>query len=454
MRLLHIQDDGSLAYTEFKKHKIPPYAILSHTWGDGEVTFQDLVHGTLTELNGYRKIFFCGEQAAKHGLKYFWVDTCCIDKQNLPELTKAINSMFRWYRNATKCYAYLSDISVATTEDLEEMSWKKSFEESRWFTRGWTLQELVAPKAVEFYSAAGHFLGTKQTLEVEISEITGISVGALRGQPLSNFSVAERFEWAANRETTEEEDIAYCLLGIFDVFMPLIPGEGESSALRRLEKAVNEPRDLNLLRDIEATEYRTSLDLASSDIPADSDALDDIHEISREERRRRRVFASLRGFSKIGPLALKPRRIRRKIPLSLNLWSQALCLSLDAAKDLDGRQIFQNAQSSFLHTVFWDEWPAFDTVPNRFEMMADLRSICGTARHSSRLLSACKDIEAFSVKWANFFTLAESAIEIDPEWISTAWTAIRLTFMVSQPTTFQRLEQVDVDAVQSDARIS
>jgi hypothetical protein len=96
MRLLYFQDDGSLAGTEFGRHNIPRYAILSHTWGNEEVTLQDLFHCASTDLSGYRKITFCGKQAAKDGLKYFWVDTCCIDKRNLPELTKAINSMFRW----------------------------------------------------------------------------------------------------------------------------------------------------------------------------------------------------------------------------------------------------------------------------------------------------------------------------------------------------------------------
>jgi energy-converting hydrogenase A subunit M len=189
--------------------------------------FQDLFHCTSTDLSGYRKINFCGKQTAKDGLKYFWVDTCCVDKSNLPELTKAINSMFRWYRNATKCYVYLSDVSVPSTGNIEvdENSWIEAFRRSRWFTRDWIIQELIAPVSVDLFSAEGHGLGNKRSLELEITKITRILIKALGGQSLSDLSASERFAWAENRETNEEEDIAYCLLKIFDVFMPLIYGE-------------------------------------------------------------------------------------------------------------------------------------------------------------------------------------------------------------------------------------
>jgi hypothetical protein len=116
------------ASEEFSQDKIPPYAILSHTWGHEEVSFVDLVHSSGTSKAGYRKIIFCGEQAARDGLRYFWVDTCCIDKRNNTELTKAINSMFRWYRNAVKCYVHLHDVSAgSSTANAEscQRAWKR-----------------------------------------------------------------------------------------------------------------------------------------------------------------------------------------------------------------------------------------------------------------------------------------------------------------------------------------
>jgi len=170
MRLLKRKDDGDFSLTEFVGDKIPPYTILSHTWraGNEEVTFKDLLEGTGKSKAGYRKICFCGEQTAKDGLQYFWVDTCCIDKSSSAELTEAINSMFRWYQDAAKCYVYLSDVSVSGSVEDHQFSrstWKLAFKRSRWFTRGWTLQELIAPELVEFFSVEGKRLGNKQSLE-------------------------------------------------------------------------------------------------------------------------------------------------------------------------------------------------------------------------------------------------------------------------------------------------
>ncbi|KAF2195847.1 HET-domain-containing protein, partial [Zopfia rhizophila CBS 207.26] len=148
---------------------IPPYAILSHTWKEGqEVTWKDLMDGTGKSKIGYDKIRFCGQQAERDGLRYFWVDACCINKSNHVELQEAINSMFRWYQNAAKCYVYLSDVSAAKRKASDEVSkstWEPAFRESRWFTRGWTIQELLAPHSVEFFSREGKQLGNKRTLE-------------------------------------------------------------------------------------------------------------------------------------------------------------------------------------------------------------------------------------------------------------------------------------------------
>jgi len=433
MRLLYFQDDGSLACREFGRHNIPPYAILSHTWGDEEVTFQNLFRGTSTHLSGYRKIAFCGKQAVKDGLKYFWVDTCCIDKRNLPELTKAINSMFRWYSNATKCYVYLSDVSVPSTGNMkvDANSWIEAFRRSRWFTRGWTLQELIAPVSVDFFSAEGHFLGNKRSLELKITEITGIPKEVLRGQSLSDFSASERFAWAENRETTEEEDIAYCLLGIFNVFMPLIYGEGEANALNRLERLVNESLNDNLLDGIEETEDHSDVNPPSSSIPGASRASKDSLGASGDGGGNKRKANVLNELEAIHTLTLRPRFRRRKLPIILNPWHQALCLSRDVAQGANARSIFQEAHISFLNAVYWDEWPRFETFTDHLEMKADLLSHFKNAEHSSRLLFACKHIDAFSLRWAHFFTVVEFALDVDPEWPRTVWGAIRLIFVVS-----------------------
>ena len=229
MRLLKL-NNGELSLTKDQASKIPPYGILSHTWGDDdeEVTFQDLKNGLGKKKVGYKKIQFCAEQATRDGLQYFWVDTCCIDKSNNAELSEAIVSMFRWYRNATKCYVYLADVSVNGQDPANHsfQSWGPAFRKSRWFTRGWTLQELIAPPFVEFFSAEGNLLGDKKSLELQVHEITRIAVQALQGQALSTLSVHERLSWAEFRETKREEDKAYSLWGMFNVYMPPLYGEG------------------------------------------------------------------------------------------------------------------------------------------------------------------------------------------------------------------------------------
>jgi hypothetical protein len=243
MRLLQRNNDGRYTLTEFVGDTIPHYAILSHTWGadHDEVTLADMEKDTAMTKAGYKKLQFCADQAAKDHLRYFWVDTCCIDKTSSAELTEAINSMFKWYRKATQCYAYLSDVSTGGLSSGKPVrqDWYPAFERSRWFTRGWTLQELVAPTSVEFFSVEGERLGHKHTLVQELHRITGISVEALQGTPLDQFGVDERMSWVETRQTKREEDMVYSLLGIFEVYMPLIYGEGRGNALARLLKEIN-----------------------------------------------------------------------------------------------------------------------------------------------------------------------------------------------------------------------
>jgi NACHT domain/Heterokaryon incompatibility protein (HET) len=242
MRLLKDAGRGTLKLVEKHDSDIHDYAILSHTWGeDGdEVTFRDLTEGTGRNKIGYQKIEFCRAQAARDGLQHFWVDTCCIDKSSSAELTEAINSMFRWYKAASKCYVYLSDVSARKRDGNGEnqRTWEPAFRLSKWFTRGWTLQELIAPTSVEFFSREGDRLGSKKSLEHEINEVTKIALDALRGTPLTRFKIEERFSWANHRATKRQEDKAYSLLGLFDIYMPLLYGEGEDRAFVRLREEI------------------------------------------------------------------------------------------------------------------------------------------------------------------------------------------------------------------------
>ncbi|TVY29236.1 Vegetative incompatibility protein HET-E-1 [Lachnellula hyalina] len=216
---------------EFSGSEIPKYAILSHTWEEEEVTFQEIHRRSALSKKGYAKIKETCIRAHRHGLHYAWIDTCCIDKRSSTELAESINSMFQWYQNAAICYVYLSDLpSGAHAED--------GLAECRWFTRGWTLQELIAPREVCFYDQQWGFFGTKRDLSEKISSITSIDMKVLMGVCQANYySVATRMSWAAHRETKRIEDLAYSLLGIFDVHMPLMYGEG-SGSFRRLQEAI------------------------------------------------------------------------------------------------------------------------------------------------------------------------------------------------------------------------
>ncbi|CAN9218670.1 unnamed protein product [Alternaria alternata] len=237
MRLLHYDALQRLVLTDFRGKSIPPYAILSHRWSDSEILIEDISNQTYKEKEeGYRKLQFCAERAAQDELQYFWIDTCCIDRWNNNERSKAINSMFQWYKSAARCYVFLSDVSVSTaTEPAQYSDWEASFRASAWFTRGWTLQELIAPVSVDFFSCEGKRIGDKTSLDQLIHETTGIPLRALRSCPLDEFTTSEREGWAENRRTKEEEDIVYCLLGILGVSMPTAYGEGQESARSRLQ---------------------------------------------------------------------------------------------------------------------------------------------------------------------------------------------------------------------------
>lgn len=225
----------------------PQYAILSHTWSHDEVPLQrfNKLDDESRKLKGFDKIQRACTMALRSGIPYSWVDTCCIDKTSSAELTESINSMFQYYYDAVVCYAWLADLPAAQVPPSAAS--QSDFAACRWFTRGWTLQELIAPARVEFYDEAWNFRGTKSDLSDMITEITGISPKVLRNaDTLASLSVAQRMSWAANRVTTRIEDMAYCLLGIFDVSMPMLYGEGTKAFARLQEEIVKDTNDLSL----------------------------------------------------------------------------------------------------------------------------------------------------------------------------------------------------------------
>jgi hypothetical protein len=221
MRLLNT---STLELHEFYGKKVPNYAILSHRWEDGEITYKDVKKLRNLDAPGWTKVRKFCDLAGENDYEYAWIDTCCIDKTSSAELTEAINSMYRWYADSRICYVYLCD--VTKIEHLHR---------SLWFTRGWTLQELLAPYNVVFISNDWKtVLGDKDSLDEILLEITGID--DITNVDITNkrndISIATKMSWAAKRECTRVEDVAYSLLGIFGVNMPLLYGEGEKAFMR------------------------------------------------------------------------------------------------------------------------------------------------------------------------------------------------------------------------------
>ncbi|RKK25689.1 hypothetical protein BFJ66_g7587 [Fusarium oxysporum f. sp. cepae] len=293
MRLLNVVDERLESF--FDENEIPPYGVLSHRWGKDEITFQDLTQGSLQDFQdrqSFSKIWYLLDRADKDGLSYVWVDTCCIDKSSSAELSEAINSMFRWYQQSRKCYVYLDDFDALSNRKniyhessdgsdrvaiLDES--ETSFFDSLWFTRGWTLQELIAPRNVEFYDKNWIYFGSRDlTLLDRICKRTGIwpqlfreprcacpserghSAFAVRDgicagcqgldtlpQTLDSFAVSIKMSWASSRITTRKEDAAYCLLGLFNLNMPLLYGEGDKALLRLQEAIVRQSKDQSVL---------------------------------------------------------------------------------------------------------------------------------------------------------------------------------------------------------------
>ncbi|KFA51934.1 hypothetical protein S40293_07071 [Stachybotrys chartarum IBT 40293] len=253
MRLLNV---NTMALELFSG-QVPPYVILSHTWTSEEVTLQEFGQPKITFKHGWHKIVKFCDMIKKDGrFEYGWVDTCCIDKTSSAELSEAINAMFAWYRNAEECYVFLDDVCLdAITGKIGS-----HFEAARWFQRGWTLQELLAPQSMVFYDKNGVYMGTKDNLVSRISATTRVGEDILLSGNLSTASVAQKMSWAADRMTTRVEDIAYCLLGIFDVNMPMIYGEGDKAFVRLQEEILKETDDQSIFA-WDASSMPASLDV-------------------------------------------------------------------------------------------------------------------------------------------------------------------------------------------------
>ncbi|KAI1737707.1 HET domain-containing protein [Xylaria scruposa] len=246
-------DVYSMKLEEFTPPHLPTYAILTHTWEQEEVTFREFRDLKEAEKKaGFVKIQKTCELAAAKNIPWVWVDTCCIDKSSSAELSEAINSMFEWYKLSTVCFAYLSDLDVRRSPTL----WRdeRNHDVCRWFRRGWTLQELLAPAKLEFYDREWNFKGLKTDAFVmqQLFEMTGIrSQEAFENSnALRKIAIGERMSWASERETTRVEDLAYCLLGIFQedhiVNMPLLYGEGTRAFQRLQEEIIKMNTDMSL----------------------------------------------------------------------------------------------------------------------------------------------------------------------------------------------------------------
>ena len=252
MRLLNV---FTLRFGSNLHGKIPSYAIASHRWTRDESTFEELekdLNKRDTSTSGYKKIVGFAEFVKLHlpHVEWIWIDTCCINKKDGPELSEAIISMCRWYREAEVCLAYLAD--VERTDDLSELK------QSDWFRRGWTLQELLAPRTVIFLTRSWNIIGHKGETGRCINGVsvdsgpsliaTLVAASSVLKSMLddfensSDFTVDEKLAWMKDRETSREEDMAYSLLGIFDVSIPVLYGEGIKKARARL---LAEARRLN-----------------------------------------------------------------------------------------------------------------------------------------------------------------------------------------------------------------
>jgi hypothetical protein len=264
MRLLNAT---TLRFEDFDGDDIPRYVILSHRWEQDEISYREMSKATkggeipsyhpIRSKQGFQKVYNFSRQALREGFEYIWIDTCCINKDSSAELQEAINSMFQWYQHAGACFAYLSDVCVtrhggSSPNSRGEPEWIRSFKESLWFTRGWTLQELLAPRELSFFDQNWTRCGSAGELHQEIYEITGIDINeiithSMEGERPWKLRVGRRMSWAAHRKTTRIEDRAYSLLGLFEINMPLLYGEGKRAFQRLQEEIMQVDEDVSIL---------------------------------------------------------------------------------------------------------------------------------------------------------------------------------------------------------------
>lgn len=261
MRLL---DTTTLEFREYASRPSDSYVMLSHRWGTEEITFKEYrkSHNLIKDTAGYKKVIdFCAVACAR-GFRLAWIDTCCIDKRSSAELSEAINSMYDWYKHAAECYVWLEDYTGSL----------KSLEQCEWFSRGWTLQELLAPRRILFFTADWQVIGHKfyspgdgicacqedqrdiacfsaigAHIVPKLAAATGIPEEFLTSKPYYSASIALRMSWASNRMCTRAEDRAYSLLGLFDVNMPLLYGEGYKAFERLQDEIMRKSDDTSIL---------------------------------------------------------------------------------------------------------------------------------------------------------------------------------------------------------------
>ncbi|KAI8654192.1 HET domain-containing protein [Fusarium sp. Ph1] len=275
MRLLHTTNLELVSFIGKPVKERPRYAILSHRWKDDEFLFEEARNGISQHLQnprtGLQKILNACDKARQNNLDYIWVDTCCIDKSSSAELSEAINSMFKWYMESSNCYVFMDDVT------LQEDGVMGNFDDSRWFTRGWTLQELIAPHGLFFFDRDWKYMCRRDEIASRLEEITGITQSILQRahifpppaaphpwtEPkfqcpgcghidqvkaeLMEEPISRKMIWAANRVTTRPEDTSYCLLGLFDINMPLLYGEGENAFWRLQEEILKKSPDQSIL---------------------------------------------------------------------------------------------------------------------------------------------------------------------------------------------------------------
>ncbi|KAF4544070.1 uncharacterized protein LTHEOB_6736 [Lasiodiplodia theobromae] len=256
MRLLHCEKTSpqqpiNISFSFCGDATQARYAILSHRWGNpkDEVLFADFKDGTAASKKAYPKIHGCCTKALEDGISQVWVDTCCIDHDSSAELSE-ISAMYSYYASASVCYAYLEDVESGEDPNAQDSSFRKSL----WFTRGWTLQELIAPPTVVFFAKDWVEIGTKASLADTVESITGIERKFFLGTPPFSASISKRMSWAARRETSRTEDRAYCIMGLFNVFMPIMYGERENAFLRLQQEILKKSTDHTIF----AWDYETS----------------------------------------------------------------------------------------------------------------------------------------------------------------------------------------------------